>query len=56
MFQEEFSESDFQYLMQEMRRMVKSNFDKLHDRLDRIETRAQQKQISSSHETELRSS
>ena len=53
---QEFSESDFQYLKQEIRRIVKSNFDKLHDRLDRVEERARRKQNPPSRETESRSS
>ena len=56
MSQEEFSEIDFQYLMQEMRSMVKSKFNKLHDRLDRVEERAKRKQNPPSQETESRSS
>ena len=56
MSRETFSESEFQYLMQEMRKMVKSKFDKLHDRLDRVEERARWKPNSPGRETELRSS
>ncbi len=54
MSREEFSESEFQYLMQEMRRMVKSKFDKLHDQLDRVEKRAQRGQLNSSERVEMR--
>ena len=56
MSRETFSELEFQYLMQEMRRMVKSKFDKLHDRLDRVEERARWKPNSPGEETETRSS
>ena len=34
---EKFAESEYQYLVQEMRRMVTTKFDKLHERLDRME-------------------
>ena len=56
MSRETFPESEFQYLMQEMRRMVKSKFDKLHDRLDRVEERARWKPNSPGQETMTRSS
>lgn len=56
MSRETFPESEFQYLMQEMRRMVKLKFDKLHYRLDRVEEKARRKQNLPSRETELRSS
>ena len=41
MSREEFIESEYQYLVQEMRRMVKTKFEKLYERLDRVEKRDQ---------------
>ncbi|KAK5794080.1 hypothetical protein PVK06_035277 [Gossypium arboreum] len=56
MSREEFAESEYQYLVQEMRRMVKTKFDKLHERLDRVEKRDQQAQMSSNQKVDSRAS
>ncbi|KAK5775465.1 hypothetical protein PVK06_043360 [Gossypium arboreum] len=54
MSREEFAESEYQYLVQEMRRMVTTKFDKLHKRLDRVEKRDQRARMSSSQKVDSR--
>ncbi|KAK8314250.1 hypothetical protein V6Z12_D01G159600 [Gossypium hirsutum] len=56
MSQEEFSVDEFQYLVNEMGRMLEEKLSPLKRRLDRVEAKARRKQNPPSQETESRSS
>ncbi|KAK8292722.1 hypothetical protein V6Z12_D06G139700 [Gossypium hirsutum] len=56
MSQEEFSTDEFQYLVNEMGRILEEKLSPLKRRLDRVEEKARRKQNPPSRETESRSS
>ena len=56
MSQEEFSTDEFQYLVNEMGRILEEKLSPLKRRLDRVEEKARRKQTTPSREIELSSS